>query len=138
MLEYNIQFYANLRIAALTIVAPLLVFLLIVDMTKNNINDLIGGFSNAFTFGYLGCFASQIVAATLIRLGVFLFLEPKVFDLAPDVPLPIIPWVLKENKYRPKRITLFVQDFIASCVIGPILEELFKLLILQRSVDLPK
>jgi hypothetical protein len=138
MLEYNLKFYENLRIAALTVVAPLLGFLLVVDMAENNINSLISGFSNAFTLGYVGCFASQIVAATVIRLSVFAFWEPKVFELAPAVPLPIIPWVLREHKFRPKRITLFIQDFITSCVVSPVLEEFFKLWILQKTVTLPK
>ena len=138
MLEYNLKFYENIRIAALTIAAPLFLILIVVDTAENNVNNLIGGFANAFTFGYLGCFVSQVIAATVIRLGVFLFWEPNVFDLAPAVPLPIIPWVLREHKYRPKRITLFIQDFITSCVVCPILEEFFKLFLLQRSVSLAK
>jgi hypothetical protein len=75
---------------------------------------------------------------TIVRLGVFIIWEPNIFKLTPKVPTPILPWVLRENKYRPKRITLFAADFLSSCVASPIIEEFVKLNILQLSVRLPR
>lgn len=50
----------------------------------------------------------------------------------------VLPWVLRENRYRPKRITLFAADFGTSCIACPIIEEYIKLRILQWSVKLPR
>lgn len=50
----------------------------------------------------------------------------------------VLPWVLRENKYRLKRITLFAADFLSSCVASPVIEEYVKLKILQLSVRLPR
>jgi hypothetical protein len=138
LVQYNQKFYEILRIAYLTTIPPVLGVLLVVDLAENNINRLVSGFYYAFTLGYVGTFCAQILSATWIRLAVFCWWERNVFQLAPNVPLPIIPWVLREHKYRPKRITLFVQDVVTSCVASPLIEEFMKLKILQWSVPLPK
>lgn len=80
----------------------------------------------------------EIILTTAIRLGVFAFWEPNIFKLSPKVPRLVLPWVVRENKYKPKRITLFAADFLSSCVAGPIVEEYVKLKILQLSVRLPR
>lgn len=95
-------------------------------------------FYSSFTVGYALSFGLQLLCTTLIRLGVFLFWEPNIFELSPKVPLPVLPWVVREIKYRPKRITLFVADFLTSCVASPIIEEYVKLLMLHWSVNLPR
>jgi hypothetical protein len=138
LVHYNQKFYEILRIAYLTTIPPVLVGLLVVEHTENNINRLVSGFYYAFTLGYVGTFCAQIFSATWIRLAVFCWWERNVFELAPNVPLPIIPWVLREHKYRPKRIILFVQDFVTSCVARPLIEEFMELKILQWRVLLPK
>lgn len=138
LVEYNQRFYNNLKIASLTTIPPLLGVLIVMDPTQNSLNSLISGFYHAFTFGYLLAFGFEILTATLIRLGVFCIWEQEVFALTPHVPLPIIPWVLREHRYRPKRITLLVQDFLSSCVVSTVIEEWIKLVLLQWSVSLPK
>jgi len=50
----------------------------------------------------------------------------------------ILPWVLREYKYRPKRITLLAADILTSCVACPIIEEFVKLRLLQWTMPLSK
>ena len=138
LVEYNQQFYDNMKIASLAMVPPSLVSLLVMDLTENDINRLASCFYHAFTLGYVVVFVLEIVATTMIRLAVFLCWERQIFQLVPKVPLLVLPWVLREHKYRPKRITLFAADVITSCVVSPLIEEWFKLVILQWTVQLPK
>jgi hypothetical protein len=88
--------------------------------------------------GYALAFVLEILITTAVRLGVFVIWERNIFKLSPKVPTLVLPWVLRENKYRPKRITLFAADFLSSCVASPIIEEYVKLKILQLSVRLPR
>ena len=137
-LEYNEKFYENVKIVSLMMIAPLLTFILVFDPKENDINNAVNTFYISFTIGYGLTFLLQLVFTTAIRLGVFSWLEPDVFQLTPQVPVLVLPWVLRENRYRPKRITLFAADFATSCVAGPIIEEYVKLKILQWSVRLPR
>jgi hypothetical protein len=89
----------------------------------------------------LGCFFAlllEIVSTTLIRLAVFCIWEPSIFSLTPTVPLIVLPWTLRDHKYRPKRITLFVADFTTTCIAAPIIEEYVKLKVMQLSTNLPR
>lgn len=104
---------------------------------KTTVATLISAFYNAFTWGYCLLFGLQIAAATFIRLAIFFKWERPVFDMTPHIPLVIVPWVLREHGYKPKRITLIVQDFVTSCLLCPILEEYTKLVLLQMT-KLPK
>lgn len=136
--EYNAKFYENIRLVSLMMIAPILNFLMVFDPKESDINNDVNAFYVAFTVGYAVTFVLEVILTTLIRLGVFAWLEPDVFQLTPQVPLPVLPWVLRENKYRPKRITLFAADFATSCVACPIIEEYVKLKILQWSARLPR
>lgn len=98
----------------------------------------IGTFHVSFTLGYALAFILEIIVTTLLRLGVFLLWEPAIFSLTPEVPCVILPWVLREKQYRPKRITLFACDFGASCIASPIIEEYLKLKIVQWTAFLPR
>jgi hypothetical protein len=80
----------------------------------------------------------EVFATTIIRLGVFWIWEPSIFALTPEVPLIILPWTLREQSYRPKRITLFAADFAATCIAAPIIEEFMKLKVVQLSTKLPR
>jgi len=104
---------------------------------KTTMSKLVSAFFNSFTWGYCLLFSLQVVATTLARLAIFFRWERPVFDLTPKIPVLIIPWVLRENGYKPKRITLLVQDFVASCLLGPIIEEYLKVVLL-RMTKLPK
>jgi hypothetical protein len=123
---------------ALAVIAPAVTMVAVVDASENCVNAVINTFFTSFTFGYFLVFAYEVIATTVIRLGVFRWFEPDVFSLTPRVPVPIVPWVLRENKYRPKRITLFAADFCTSCIACPMIEEYVKLKILQWTVDLPR
>ncbi len=80
----------------------------------------------------------EIIFTTLIRLAVFCIWEPSIFSLTPTVPLIVLPWTLRDHKYRPKRITLFVADFTTTCIAAPIIEEFIKLKVMQLSTKLPR
>jgi hypothetical protein len=136
--EYNLMFYENLRLVSLALVAPAIQLLSVFDARENDINASVNTFFVAFTLGYLLTFAIEIVATTLIRLAVFYVLEPKIFSLTPIVPVPVLPWVLRDIQYRPKRITLFAVDFATSCVACPLIEEYVKLVLLRWTVKLPR
>jgi len=84
------------------------------------------------------CFFLEIVITTILRLGVFYIWEPSIFLLTPKIPLIILPWTLREERYHPRIITLFIADFATSCVAAPIIEELVKLIIVQVCVQLPQ
>ena len=136
--EYNARFQENLRIVSLAVIVPVINLLGVFDGKENDINSVIHTFFSAFTAGYGLTFIMEIAVATLIRLGVFACLERDIFTLTPRAPALVLPWVLRDVKYRPKRITLFAADFCTSCVASPIIEEYVKLLILQWTVNLPR
>lgn len=164
MYEFNQQYTEVLRLVAWTSLPPLATFWFgMVDVLddersisssigdddeeggpirrrnphKTTMSKLISAFFNSFTWGYCLLFALQVGATTLARLAIFFRWERPVFDLTPKIPVLIIPWVLRENGYKPKRITLIVQDFVASCLLSPIIEEYLKVVLLQMT-RLPK
>jgi hypothetical protein len=99
--------------------------------------------TNAFTWGYIWAFALEIIWTTVLRLGVFAFLDSDLFEYQPQEQLQrpsllILPWILRDVKYRPKRITLLLADFLTSCVAAPVIEEFIKLRLLQWNVPLSK
>ena len=136
--EYNLKFYENFRLVSLALISPTIKFLSVFDAHENDVNDAVNTFFAAFSLGYPLAFALEVVATTLVRLAVFAWFEPSIFTLAPKVPLFVIPWTLRENHYRPKRITLLAADFCASCVASPIIEEYVKLKVLQWTTKLRK
>lgn len=136
--EYNRLFLKNLSVVWLAAIAPVFVLLSVFVGKYNNINTLIGTFHVSFTLGYALAFISEIIVTTIVRLGVFKIWEPAIFSLTPEVPSIILPWVLREKQYKPKRITLFAADFGASCVASPIIEEYLKLKIVQWTCKLPR
>merc|ERR1719253_1212298 len=135
--EYNRLFLQNLSIVWLAAIAPLLSLLAVFDGKYNNINTAIGTFHVSFTLGYVLAFISEVLITTAVRLGVFKIWEPAIFSLTPAVPSIILPWVLREKQYKPKRITLFAADFAASCVASPIIEEYLKLKMVEWTCKLP-
>jgi hypothetical protein len=136
--EYNLRFYENVRLVALSTIAPAVYMLSVFDARENDINTVVNSFFWSFLVGYGLTFAVEIVITTLVRLAIFSWSEPEIFSLTPRVPLPILPWVLRDVGYRPKRITLVAADFAASCICAPIVEEYLKLKLLQWTVDLPR
>jgi len=136
--EYNRLFLQNLSIVWLAAIGPVFLLLAVYDGKYNNINTVIGTFHVSFTLGYALAFISEIFVTTAVRLGVFKIWEPAIFSLTPEVPSIILPWVLREKQYKPKRITLFAADFAASCVASPIIEEYLKLKVMQWTCKLPR
>ena len=138
VVEYNMRFKENLQIVSLVLIAPVIISISVFDAKESDINRAISTFTSTFTLGYVMCFVCEVVWTTILRLSVFLVWEPQIFKLTPRVPMVVLPWVLRENKYRPKRITLFAADFATSCVAAPIIEEYIKLkeriLLLERVV----
>lgn len=135
---YNLKFYENFRLVSLAMISPVVKLLSIFDARHNDVNDIVNSFFASFTLGYPLAFALEVVATTLVRLAVFAWFEPRIFSLAPKVPIPVIPWTLRENQYRPKRITLLAADFCASCVASPFIEEYVKLKTLEWTTNLRK
>ena len=138
VVEYNMRFKENLQIVSLVLIAPIITSISVFDAKESDINHAISTFTSTFTLGYVMCFISEIVWTTILRLGVFLVWEPAIFKLTPRVPTIVLPWVLRENKYRPKRITLFAADFASSCLAAPIIEEYIKLKLVQLGGRLPR
>eukprot|EP00978_Attheya_sp_CCMP212_P009171 scaffold21618_cov63-Attheya_sp.AAC.13 len=138
LVEYNIKFKKHLRAASLLIIGPMLTLLALFDTEQNDVNSVIGTFYASFTVGYTLVFLAEILVTTILRLGVFAIWEQTIFDLTPKIPVPVLSWVLRENKYHPKRITIFVADFATSCIACPIIEEYIKLKIVQLTVRLPR
>jgi hypothetical protein len=136
--EYNLQFYENLRQLSLLLVAPAIYIASVFDAKESDFNSFTHAFFCTFSVGYLLTFAIEILATTGLRLALFSIFEPEVFALTPSVALPILPWVLKDQNYRPKRITLLAVDFLTSCVLCPIVEESMKLALLVGTSRLPK
>lgn len=136
--EYNLQFYENLQVTCLATLAPAIYMLFVFDARENDINSVINSFFYSFTLGYAATFVVEILATTILRLAVFYIFEPDLFSLTPRVPVPLLPWVLREKKYHPKRITLFAADFGTSCIICPIIEECVKLFLLRWTTSLPR
>ena len=136
--EYNLRFYENCKLVTYSLIAPAVYMFSVFDARMNDINAVIHSFFVSFGFGYLAIFVAEIVVTTFVRLAVFSWLEPNIFELTPQVPVPVLPWVLREVQYRPKRITLFVADFLASCVASPIIEEYAKYRLLCWTTSLPK
>ncbi|EJK63190.1 hypothetical protein THAOC_16170 [Thalassiosira oceanica] len=102
------------------------------------VDESIGTFHVSFTLGYALAFIAEVITTTLVRLGVFKIWEPAIFNLTPEVPSIILPWVLREKQYKPKRITLFAADFAASCIASPVIEEIIKLKVVQWTCRLPR
>ena len=138
VVEYNMRFKENLQIVSLVLIAPIITSISVFDAKESDINHAISTFTSTFTLGYVMCFVSEIIWTTILRLGVFLIWEPAIFKLTPRVPTIVLPWVLRENKYRPKRITLFAADFASSCLAAPIIEEYIKLKLVQLGGRLPR
>jgi hypothetical protein len=136
--DYNLQFYENLRIVSLAAIVPAVNMLTVFDSRHNDVNAVLNSFFVAFSFGYVWTLVMEIVVTTLVRLAVFCWFEPDIFRLTPSVPVPVLPWVLRDNLYRPKRITLFAADFGTTCVACPIIEEYVKLKLLQWTTKLPR
>jgi len=136
--EYNRLFLHNLSIVWLAAWAPIISLIAVYDGKYNNINTAIGTFYISLTLGYTLAFLSEVAVTTIVRLGVFKIWEPDIFSLTSEVPTPILPWVLREKAYKPKRITLFVADFASSCIAAPIIEEVLKLKICQWTSKLPR
>jgi hypothetical protein len=136
--EYNRLFLQNLSIVWLAAIAPIISLISVYDGKYNNINTAIGTFYISLTLGYTFAFLSEVAVTTIVRLGVFKIWEPDIFSLTSEVPTPILPWVLREKAYKPKRITLFAADFASSCIAAPIIEEVLKLKICQWTSKLPR
>ncbi|KAL7501282.1 hypothetical protein ACHAWT_011087 [Skeletonema menzelii] len=136
--EYNRLFLQNLSVVWLAAIAPIISLVAVYDDKYNNINTAIGTFYISLTLGYTLAFLSEVAVTTIVRLGVFKIWEPDIFSLTSEVPTPILPWVLREKAYKPKRITLFAADFASSCIAAPIIEEILKLKICQWTSKLPR
>ena len=136
--QYNVQFRKSLYRLVMAFVPSLGYLLAVMEREQNNLNTLIGTFYASATLGFSLAFILELVVTTLIRLAVFVIWEPSVFSLTPDVPLIILPWALRENNYRPKRITLLVADLIATCLAAPVIEEYVKLKVVQLVTKLPR
>ena len=134
--QYNLRFYENLGLVGMATIAPIIQCLLVINPTENDMNAFVNTFFTSFTVGFVLAFGAEILATTLVRLLVFTWFEPKIFSLAPKVPIPVIPWVLRETGYRPKRITLLAAEVAASCLVCPMIEEYTKLCILRWTTNL--
>ena len=143
-MPYNAAFKSNINLVLLLYIAPVAYLLGVSNIRSDSdnatdVNAIIHIFYTSFTYGYLATFLLEALLATALRIAVFSIWEPAaLFELTPRIPLPVLPWVLRGEGYRPKRITLFVADLAVSCVAAPIVEELVKLKVVQWYGRLPR
>jgi hypothetical protein len=137
--EYNLRFYENTRLLSLSCVGPIIMLISVFDAKYvHDINSIVHTFFMAATVGYVLTYAAESIASSIIRLVVYKWIEPRVFeDLLLKLPVVAIPWVIHDNRYKPNKIALFVANVVCSGVSAAI-EEYAKLLLLSRTVELPK
>ena len=136
LLQYKKEMLRNFYLICLSGVFPTICYLLLLvgranpnpdsnTMSSLDYNKITSFFHCAVTFGFPLIFVLEIFACTIVRLIVFCIWENEdgLWGLCPEVPVFILPWVLKREGYRPKRITLFAGDFFTSCVVCPVIEE---------------
>ena len=73
----------------------------------------------------------ELAAATLSKLLILKINEPDAFKLCPQVPSIYLPWVLTSHGYYPSRLTLMLCTFVTDLIVCPIIEEVYKLIILK-------
>jgi hypothetical protein len=99
-----------------------------------NINSVIGILFNTFFVGYSIVSFFETAAATAVRLVVLRLFEPDAFKLTPRIPAIFLPWKLSESSYFPNRKTMVLFSLLNTCLMAPIVEEGFKLIILRLCV----
>lgn len=77
---------------------------------------------------------TELLAATLNKLLILKLYEPDAFKLCPKVPSIYLPWVLTSHGYYPSRLTLVLCTFVTDLLVCPIIEEIYKLLILKYAL----
>jgi hypothetical protein len=78
---------------------------------------------NIFSF-----FHSYIFFICIYLFSVF---DPSAFNLSPDIPPVLFPWLLSNQFYLPKRITLLLSTILDNCIVAPLIEEYFKYLLFK-------
>lgn len=136
---YNKKYKQNCALQLAAAAPSMLFSSVLFDGDKMSVNHMVKVVYQAFSIGYLTCFAVQMVQATLYRLAVYSWLEPKIFErLSPEVPLTALPWTFRDHGYRLRPLTVFVAELAVDCLGAPLVEEAVKLWIVLRSGVLPQ
>lgn len=127
--QYNYLFKLNLLLLLASLAWPMLLLGLMWRPREVNVNDLVRTCFRAFTWGYALAVGAEVGVATVVKGLALWYLEPKVVQSCPDVPLIHLPWVWRRRCARPRLTTLLLADLLVSCVLSPLLEEVAKLLV---------
>ena len=100
-----------------------------------DINDVVGQFASSFFVGFPVLYLLEIFLVTVLRLVILNVTEPAVFRLfCPRIPGIFIPWILPQLGYLPSQLTLFLWSIFTCSIVVPLIEEFFKLKMLERAL----
>jgi len=131
---YNSSYKDNLLRVFASIAWPVMLLAITFRSEDANINQVVSLFVFSFFIGYPLLCIVEVTIATAVRLAVLKITEPKAFSFCPKVPGLYLPWVLHNEGYFPSRITLLLFSILNSCIVAPLVEEVFKLKLLQSSL----
>jgi len=132
--EFNSAFQSGLLVLSGSFLWPIVLLVVAFRMIEVDINKVIDHFVFSYFAGYPALMILEFILITVVRLSVLNVTEPTVFDLTSKVPGIVVPWKLGQLRYLPSRFTLILSSFLSSCVVAPIVEELFKLKLLRRAL----
>lgn len=129
--EYNFLFKRNILLLLSSLAGPILLMCFMYNGKELNINELVQCYHCGFTTGYLFSFGLEIILATITRVSSFWFFDRSIFEMLQDIPVIYIPWVWKDEGYRPRMLALFLSEFLLSCIAAPVVEESVKLILFK-------
>lgn len=131
--EYNLAFKALVVRVSSSMLWPAFILAVIFRGADADVNAMIGLFVSAFFLGYPILYVLELLLISLARVAILKVTDPNVFErLCPRVPGLILPWMLREEKYIPSRLTTLLFSAVSSCAVAPAVEEFFKLKLLRR------
>jgi len=133
--EYNLAFKALVVRVSSSMLWPAFLMVAIFRGADADVNAMIGLFVSAFFLGYPILYVLELLLISLARVAILKLTDPKVFErLCPRVPGLILPWMFREEKYLPSRLTTLLFSAVSSCVVAPVVEEFFKLKLLRSAL----
>lgn len=134
LLDYNLEYKNTLLRVFGSALWPVVLLALIYRPEDANINAVVDQFVRSVFLDYPLLCLVEVLAVTIIRLGVLRVLEPQVFKLCEHVPSIFLPWRLALYDYYPSGLTLSTFLSISNIVAAPLIEEVFKARVLSGAI----
>lgn len=126
--KHNAAFKSSLARVLGSLIGPMVLLIAVYRGKDADINKVIELFTSSFLVGYPTVLAVEALLATIARLIILKLIEPQIFSvLCPRVPPILVPWIFHQENYFPSRVTLQLFSFVSSLLVGPVVEEFFKL-----------